>query len=108
MHELFHFVWARLGNATRRSWEELLQREFRLKSHGELGWSSEKMKLNLSPGDVAGRSRRWREYACESFCDSAGWFFAREPHEEYTLAASFRHRRRLWLADLLARGPVPV
>lgn len=107
-HEIFHFVWLRLGNQTRWSWEEMLRCERREKARGELGWSSENMKSRLSADDVVRRSRRWREYACESFCDSAAWLLRQAPHEEHTLAASFRERRKHWFERLLAGGPLPV
>src|SRR5438477_4297266 len=40
-HELFHFVWLRLGNPRRRSYEELVARELTGRVKGELGWSAE-------------------------------------------------------------------
>jgi hypothetical protein len=70
LHELFHFVWVRLGNPCRRDWEVLLRAEWESRARGEAGWSSEWRKRELSAGDVAKRSRRWREYCCESFCDT--------------------------------------
>jgi hypothetical protein len=102
VHEIFHFVWLRMGNAKRRSFEELLAQEFRLKCRGELGWSAQSRKALLTPQDPAERTRRWREYAAESFCDSAARMFSVcTEHEEYTLAKSFRLRREAWfLANL--------
>ena len=41
VHELFHFVWARLGNPTRRSYETLVLKEWEKRARGELGWSAE-------------------------------------------------------------------
>jgi len=100
VHELFHFVWPRLGNARRWSWEALLRQELRGRARGELGWSSEWRKRALDPADAARRTRRWREYACESFCDTAAWAFAGvRSHPEYTLAGRFSERRRRWLAE---------
>ena len=26
--------------------------------------------------DIAGRTRHWREYCCESFCDTAAWLYS--------------------------------
>ncbi|HAX41964.1 MAG TPA: hypothetical protein PLF84_03110 [Bryobacteraceae bacterium] len=101
VHELFHFVWARLANTERRSWETLVSQELDRSLPGELGWSSEWRKLALRPDDPLRRSRRWREYACESFCDSAAWLWAGlQAHDEFTLPPGARSARRLWLETL--------
>ncbi len=100
-HELFHFVWLRLGNPARRSWEELLNREFSRRSRGELGWSAESIKEKLAAKDRKERTRLWRSYACESFCDSAAWLFhTRESHPEFTLGFRARQTRRRWFCRL--------
>jgi len=109
IHELFHFAWVRLGNARRRSWEQLVAEESRCGARGELGYSAERRKLSLSRRDLQARTRRWREYVCESFCDSAAWLFTpRSRHEEFTLAIRWRRRRKRWLKQLMAHGPLPV
>jgi hypothetical protein len=96
-HEVFHFVWLRAGNGLRLSYETVLAREFDRRARGEMGWSSEMRKRELTPADRSGRSRRWREYCCESFCDSAAWLLGRfRTHEEFTLAPRFRQARREW------------
>ncbi len=96
-HELFHFAWLRLGNPKRRSYEALLDAEIRRRMAGELGWSAERVKESLNRADRAGRSRRWREYVCESFCDSGAWLLAgRGRHAEFTLPAPARRARREW------------
>ena len=104
VHELFHFAWVRLGNPRRRSWEGLVRDEVRRGVKGELGWSAESRK------EALGRpARRWREYICESFCDTAAWIFAvRGRHEELTLQAAARAARRRWFKaqGLLDRIPV--
>jgi len=100
LHELFHFVWIRLGNPARRSWEELVRRQVRQGARGELGWSAEQRLRALRPEDVERRSRRWREYVCESFCDSAAWVFGvLRNHSEFTLEPAFRAERRRWFAE---------
>jgi hypothetical protein len=96
VHELFHFVWLRLGNPLRRAYEDLLAREIHARAHGELGWSAEWRKEKLSATDLQRRTRRWREYACESFCDTAAWIFAGVDHGEFTLLERFRRQRREW------------
>ena len=99
-HEIFHFAWVRLGNPVRRSWEDLLEREAASGEAGELGWSAEWRKTRLLARDRALRTRRWREYCCESFCDTAAWLFAGvRRHPEFTLGARGRRRRRQWFVD---------
>ncbi len=102
VHELFHFVWLRLDHATRRSWEALLSEELRRRARGELGWSSEWRKQGLSATGCARRSRRWRDYVCESFCDTAAWLaLASRAHDEFTLAPGWRAVRRRWFGRAL-------
>ena len=109
VHELFHFVWLRLGNRSRRSYEELLRHEFERRARGELGWSAQWRKTALRPEDVRNRSRRWREYCCESFCDSAAWLYSgRSHHPEFTLAGRFRHRRGQWFAQITENANLSV
>ena len=108
-HELFHFVWLRLGNAARRSWEDLLRVEMAAGARGDLGWSAEWRKLALSPDRIASRHRRWREYCCESFSDTAAWLYCGiARHDEFTLAPRFRARRRAWFAAAGERGPFSI
>jgi len=110
VHEIFHFVWVRLSNQTRRRWESVLAAEFTGRACGELGWSAEWRKNKLTPRDVRGRSPAWRRYVCESFCDTAAWLFAGlRRHGEFTLPAAPRRARRSWFAAyLLDHSPVPV
>lgn len=101
VHEVFHFAWLRLGNPRRRSFEALLSGEWDARARGELGWSAEWRKRELEPADVARRSRLWREYCCESFCDSAAWLYSGvRKHPEFTLGGGCRTRRRLWFEQL--------
>ena len=107
VHEAFHFVWLRLGNARRVSYESLLAGERHSRARGELGWSAERRKAGITGADVRGRTRRWREYACESFCDTAAWLYARGGrHAECTLAPKFRRPRRDWFSKNLVDGPL--
>ena len=97
VHELFHFVWLRLANSVRLSWEECLRREARAHVRGELGWSAEWRKKELRPDDIRRRTRAWRLYCCESFCDSAAWLYSGiRRHEEFTLAGKLGDIRRRW------------
>ncbi len=109
VHELFHFVWVRAGNPARWSFERMLREEWRAGARGELGWSAEWRKRALGAAEVGGRGRRWREYACESFCDTAAWLYAGVPrHDEFTLAPGRRARRKLWFKDWLGVPALPV
>ena len=47
VHELFHFVWLRLGNRARRAFEALVEGELAAGARGELGWSAEWRKSAL-------------------------------------------------------------
>jgi len=109
VHEVYHFVWARLGKTRRSLYEELLNREIEARVPGELGWSAEGMKLRLTPADREDRTRRWRDYVCESFCDTAAWMYSHaRTHEEWTLAESYRKRRAACLAHILKEGELRV
>ncbi|PWU04429.1 MAG: hypothetical protein C5B51_16935 [Terriglobia bacterium] len=109
VHEVFHFAWLRLGNGRRHSYEDLLRREWSERARGELGWSAEWRKRALSPRDSESRSRRWREYCCESFCDTAAWLYSGvRRHKEFTLAVRFRNRRRAWFGLVSERGPFSI
>jgi hypothetical protein len=102
LHEYFHFAWVRLGNPRRLAWEAYLVAEWKARARGEAGWSAEWRKRQLSARDVAQRSRRWREYCCESFCDTAAWVNRRpqnDDNSEVTLSATRRAARREWFRE---------
>ena len=97
VHEVAHFIWLRLGNTTRTSYEEVLRVELAGRARGELGWSAEWRKAALKAENVECRSQRWREYCCESFCDTAAWLYSgKSQHAEFTLAERWRLRRKTW------------
>jgi hypothetical protein len=98
LHEYFHFAWVRLGNPRRLAWEAYLAAEWKSRARGEAGWSAEWRKRQLSARDVAQRSRRWREYCCESFCDTAAWV-NRGADSEVTLSPTRRAARRAWFRE---------
>jgi hypothetical protein len=109
VHEWFHFVWLRLGNPRRLSYERLLEHEIAGKARGELGWSAEWRKDALDRSDRLDRTRRWREYVCESFCDSAAWLYADAGcHPEFTLPARFRRGRREWFEGAVESRGISV
>lgn len=109
VHELFHFTWLRAGNPARFAWERLMHDELEAGAGGELGWSAEWRKRALDAGDRRRRSRRWREYCCESFCDTAAWLYSGGPrHPEFTLAARFRAARRTWFHETFGKRCLPL
>ena len=106
IHEIFHFAWVHLSNATRRDWETLLSSE---RDPGELGWSAEWRKLKLKPSDPRERSPKWKRYARESFCDSAAWLFSGlKRHDEFTLGGKSRRARKAWFEKNLASRPIDI
>ncbi len=108
VHEIFHFVWLRLSNQYRWSWEALLQSEFTAQAKGELGWSAEWRKCKLTSADRERRTPAWRRYACESFCDSAASTYGGfRDHDEFTLAQRFRRNRANWFHRNLPT-PIPI
>ena len=109
-HEVFHFTWVRLGNRNRKLYGEMIRREFAEGARGELGWSAEwrKRLLRERSGDAYSGSL-WREYLCESFCDTAAWMFAGiAKHDEFTLAQRYRSRRARWFQSMLSGSRIPI
>ena len=105
-HEMFHFVWRRLGNSARLEWEHLLAAE---RTVFDLGWSAESRRRAMTRADVKLRTKRWREYCCEAFCDTAAWVFSpRLPHDEVSLPAAARQQRRRWFVRLLKERKLPL
>lgn len=108
VHELYHFVWLRAGNPVRLSYGELLRGECLAGARGELGWSAEWRKRKLGARDWESRSRRWREYCCESFCDTAAWLYSGARHAEFTLSRRCRAGRRAWFQRTMENRELPV
>jgi hypothetical protein len=106
IHELFHFVWVRTGNQKRRTWEALLRSEWHAKARGEAGWSAEWRKRELTSMDLRRRTRKWREYCCESFCDTAACLETGSV-TEVSLAPGRLAVRRTWFTEQL-RNPLPI
>ncbi len=102
-------MWLRLGNAARRRYEDLLRAEWTARTPGELGWSADWRKRRISARDVRARSRAWREYCCESFCDTAAWLWSGlRRHPEFTLGEKHRRIRARWFHDVLGTGPLSI
>ena len=96
VHEIFHFVWARLGNSGRAAYAAHLAEELRCRARGELGESSAVQKE---------WDRHSRDYLCESFCDTAAWLYApREKHVHATLAKRWREKREAWFEKTFTRA----
>lgn len=99
LHEVFHFVWTRLGNTARSSFSKLLEDEFAAGARGELGESA-LVKKEHSP--IPG-TRLWRDYLCESFCDTAAFMYSGfKTHPAFTLRNRWISRRRSWFAATFA------
>lgn len=93
IHEIFHFVWARLSNTKRAAFASLLRDELGAGARGELGESSEVKKSARPVPD----STAWRDYACESFCDTAAYVYSGfKSHPAFTLEKRWAYRRRVW------------
>jgi hypothetical protein len=112
VHELFHFVWARLGNPTRRSYEALVREEWKRHARGELGWSAESRKHVLRKARALPGTQhpaQWRDYLCESFCDTAAWIYSGvRRHPEFTLAARHRNRRAEWFRAVFRHRGISI
>ncbi len=105
VHEIFHFVWPRLGNQHRATYASLVLAEQYGGARGELGESAAIGKLSFQTADSTQKSLRWREYICESFCDTAAWLYAGvTTHREFTLAARWRGRREEWFQSVFSAG----
>jgi hypothetical protein len=101
IHELFHFVWVRLSNARRAEFSRLLQHEFALRARGELGESAGSKKATRPLSGTPA----WREYVCESFCDTAAFVYCGfDRHGVFTLANRWATRRRCWFEATFAVG----
>ena len=109
VHEVFHFVWLRLGNPARLSFESVIALEIENGARGELGWPAESRKIKLTRVDLRDRTRRWREYCCEAFCDTAAWLYSGiAKHPEFTLGTSWRRMRREWFEQALGGRELPI
>ena len=109
VHEVFHFVWSKLRNELRCSYEDMVIDEFENNTLGELGWSAESMKLQLTKWDRKKRTRRWKDYICESFCDTAGWLFgSARQYSEMTLGREERDARRRWFREHVIDGSFSI
>jgi hypothetical protein len=96
-HELFHFVWVRLGNPSRRAWRDLLAAEADRGAWGELGWSAEWRKAAQAA-----------DYACESFCDTAAFLHTGRTDADRLLAPRFRARRAEWFRNQFGSGGIKL
>jgi hypothetical protein len=108
-HELFHFAWVRLGNPARRSYETLLRQEFKRHARGELGWSAESRKTVLAHIPRPTSPLLWREYICESFCDTAAWLYSGvRRHSEFTLGARYKQTRAHWFRETFGNRGISI
>lgn len=101
IHEIFHFVWVRLGNMKRAEYTYLLEGEHRNGARGEVGESAQvKKELRPVPGTAV-----WRDYVCESFADTAAHVYAGfNRHTSFALAKRWIARRREWFETTFVDG----
>jgi hypothetical protein len=105
LHEIFHFVWVRLGNGKRQEFAAMLKREQISRASGEIGESSGVLKQRLLDRGAPCTSRAWRDYVCESFCDTGAWLYAgARTQSGGTLAARWRDRRERWFRATFQAG----
>ncbi len=104
IHELFHFVWVRLGNPVRNSFGDLLLKELDGKARGELGESSSIAKLSAWNSPKGGR--HWSHYTCESFCDTAAYLLSgsNAGEERSRLAQRWLKARTTWFVKAASAG----
>ncbi len=101
IHEVFHFVWVRLGNPKRAEFSRLLEQELAAGARGELGESAQ-LKKATRP---LPQTRAWRDYVCESFCDTAAFvYLGLNRNLAGGLAKRWQARRRRWFEDTFAAG----
>jgi hypothetical protein len=102
-HEILHFAWWRLGNARRTDCSVLLAEELAARARGELGESSLVAKEVYLSSSSESKPRLWRDYVCESFCDTGAWLWSSvEDHDSFQLAARWKTRRAAWFRSLPA------
>jgi hypothetical protein len=100
-HEILHFAWRRLGNSRRGEYHELLVSECVSHARGELGESAAVAKEKIVEKDWLSGSPTWRQYACESFCDTGAWLLGGVArHASFDLAKRWRERRAAWFYKL--------
>lgn len=93
-HEIYHFAWRRLGNVERAAWAQLLQGETKPK---HAGLSS---RLRYEEFIERRADRRWKNYVCEAFCDTAGAMT--QPKSKIS------SQRKQWFKRLLKRRKLAV
>ncbi|MBC7928324.1 MAG: hypothetical protein H7039_22005 [Bryobacteraceae bacterium] len=109
VHEVFHFVWSRLARDLRESYELMILSEIQASTRGELGWSAESLKIKLSAQEIATRNRKWKDYLCESFCDTGGWLYGTATrYSEMTLDRASRDLRRAWIRENIETRPITI
>ncbi|MFZ0592841.1 MAG: hypothetical protein WAM39_20440 [Bryobacteraceae bacterium] len=100
-HEIYHFAWRRLGNTRRAEYDSLLREELASSALGELGESSSVAKQEHVSQERPLGGNSWKQYVCESFCDTGAWLFSGvEEHRTFQLASRWRTKRALWFRSL--------
>src|ERR1019366_1255022 len=80
LHELFHFVWVRLGNPRRRGWEELLRGALAERARGEGGKAYAffvVLTIKVISGKQGSQSRQQQDVTAQAMQHPAGrWLVA--------------------------------
>jgi len=93
-HEIYHFVWRRLSNLDRKDWALLLEQE---QTPLHPGLSS---RLRFDAWVAKRTPRRWKDYVCEAFCDTAAGITS--PN------IIISPQRRRWFSHLMKKRKLPV
>ncbi len=108
-HEIAHFIWWKAGSVRRQQYRELVIEELVAGVPGEMGWSAESRKVRLGERHRREATRSFREYLCESFCDTvSACILSLSIHDEITLPKRERDRRLRWVGGFLASRPVRI
>lgn len=100
-HEIYHFAWWRLGSNRRAEYDSLLRAELAASARGELGESSSVAKREHVSRECPNGGNSWKQYVCESFCDTGAWLFSGvDELRNFQLAAKWRIKRASWFRSL--------
>lgn len=103
-HEVFHFVWPRLGNRLRAEYSGIVKAELEAGARGEVGESSDGWKRDVLRA-IEVKDGAVRNYVCESFCDTAAWLYSGvRRNAEITLGVRWRRRRLDWFGGVFGGG----
>ncbi len=104
-HEVFHFVWVRLGNRLRAEYMGIVRAELAAGAKGEVGESAEGWKADVVEQGDGCKDGALRNYVCESFCDTAAWLYSGvRRNGEVRLGVGWRKVRGIWFGGVFGDG----